>query len=136
MKNMKNTTDYNYMEAMIEDIKEYIKNEISLSDYSDRDELEEHLNETLWAKDSVTGNASGSYTCNTYKAEEYICHNLDLLAEATQEFGYDGNVLEKGAEWCDVTIRCYLLGQAITEVLDNMDEEPEKAFEEAETVEV
>lgn len=57
---MTNTTDYNYMEAMTEDIREYIKNEVTLSDYSDRDELEEHLNETLWIEDSVTGNASGS----------------------------------------------------------------------------
>lgn len=133
---MTNTTDYNYMEAMTEDIKEYIKNEVTLSDYSDRDELEEHLNDTLWTEDSVTGNASGSYTFNTYKAEEYICHNLDLLAEAITEFGCDTNVLEKGAEWCDVTIRCYLLGQVIAEVLDDMKEELEEAFEESKEVEV
>lgn len=119
---MTTTTNYNYIEAMKEDIKEYIKNEITLSDYSDRDELEDHLNETLWTEDSITGNASGSYTCNTYRAEEYICHNLDLLAEAISDFGCDTNVLEKGAEWCDVTIRCYLLGQAIAEVLDDMEE--------------
>lgn len=29
----------------------------------------------------------------------------------------------------DVTIRCYLLGQAIAEVLDDMGEELEEAFE-------
>lgn len=133
---MTNTTDYNYMEAMTEDIKEYIKNEVTLSDYSDRDELEEYLNDTLWTEDSITGNASGSYFCNAYKAEECLCHNWDLLAEAVQEFGYTENVLEKGAEWCDVTIRCYLLGQAIAEVLDDMEEELEEAFAEVEEVEV
>lgn len=133
---MTNTTDYNYMEAMTKDIKEYIKNEVTLSDYSDRDELEEYLNDTLWTEDSITGNASGSYFCNAYKAEECLCHNWDLLAEAVQEFGYTGNVLEKGAEWCDVTIRCYLLGQAIVEVLDDMEEELEEAFAEVEEVEV
>lgn len=134
---MKNTTDYNYMEAMTEDIREYINNEITLSDYSDRDELEEHLNDTLWTEDSITGNASGSYTFNTYKAEEYICHNLDLLAEACEEFGDDiGRAVKNGAESCDVTIRCYLLGQAIVEVLDDMEEELEKIFEKAEKVEV
>jgi hypothetical protein len=133
---MTNTTDYNYMEAMTEDIREYIKNEVTLSDYSDRDELEEHLNETLWIEDSVTGNASGSYTFSTYQAEEYICHNLDLLTEAVKEFGCDENVLEKGAEWCDVTIRCYLLGQAIAEVLDDLEEELTEAFAEVEEMEV
>ena len=133
---MTNTTDYNYMEARTEGIREYIKNEVTLSDYSDRDELEEHLNETLWIEDSVTGNASGSYTFSTYQAEEYICHNLDLLTEAVKEFGCDENVLEKGAEWCDVTIRCYLLGQAIAEVLDDLEEELTEAFAEVEEMEV
>ena len=75
------TERYNYMEAMKEDIKEYINNEVNLKDFTDRDELEEKLNEDLWVEDSVTGNASGSYYCNSWKAEEAICHNLDLLGE-------------------------------------------------------
>lgn len=136
MTNTTNNRDYDYMEAMTEDIKEYIKNEVTLSDYSDRDELEEYLHDTLWTEDSVTGNASGSYTFNTYKAEEYICHNLDLLEEACEEFGCVEKALKEGAEWCDVTIRCYLLGQAIAEVLDDMEEELEEAFAEAEEMEV
>lgn len=120
---MTNTnTNYNYLEAMTEDIRDYIKNQVTLSDYSNREELEQHLNETLWIEDSVTGNASGSYTCNAYQAEEYICHNLDLLADACEEFGEDmGKALKNGAEHCDVTIRCYLLGQALADVLDSMD---------------
>ena len=122
------TERYNYMEAMKEDIKEYINNEVNLKDFSDRDELEEKLNEDLWVADSVTGNASGSYYCNSWKAEEAICHNLDLLGEAMSEFGCEADLLEKGAEWADVTIRCYLLGQVIGEVLDDMEEELEKAF--------
>ena len=123
-------TYYNYMEAMINDIKDYINDNITLSDYSDRDGLEEYLNETLWTADSVTGNGSGSYTFNSWKAEEYICHNLDLLAEAAEEFGCEVNVLKKGAEWCDVTIRCYLLCQAIAEALDDMEESLKNVFEE------
>lgn len=123
---------YNYLKAVKEDVQNYIKNEITLKDYTDRDELEEHLNDTLFVEDSVTGNASGSYTFNTWKAEEYICHNLDLLAEAMEEFCCKENAFEKGAEWCDVTIRCYLLGQAISEVLDDMEEELEEAFTEDE----
>lgn len=136
MTNTNNNTDYNYMEAMTEDVKEYIKNEITLSDFSDREELEEYLNDILWIKDSVTGNASGSYTFNTYKAEEYICHNWDLLVEAMEDFGDEENPLKKGAESCDVTIRCYLLGQVITEVLNGMEEELNEAFEEVEEMEV
>lgn len=129
-------TCYNYIEEMTKDIKEYIKYEVVLSDFSDRDKLEAYLNDTLWTEDSITGNASGSYTFNTYKAEEYICHNLDLLAEACEEFGDDiGKAIKNGAEWCDVAIRCYLLGQAIAVVLDDIEEELEEAFSEVKEME-
>ena len=121
-------TNYNYLENIKADVKEYIDNEINLKDFSDREELEEELNDTLWTEDSVTGNASGSYYCNSWKAEEALAHNWDLLAEAMKEFGCEVDLLEKGAEWADVTIRCYLLGQAIGEVLDEMEEELEEAF--------
>lgn len=125
-------TNYNYIEEMKEDVKEYINNEINLKDFSDREELEQKLNDDLWVCDSVTGNASGSYYCNSWKAEEALAHNWDLLAEAMKEFGCEVDLLEKGAEWADVTIRCYLLGQAIGEVLDEMEEELEEAFTEKE----
>ena len=121
-------TNYNYLENIKADVKEYIDNEINLKDFSDREELEEKLNDTLWTEDSVTGNASGSYYCNSWKAEEALAHNWDLLAEAMKEFGCEVDLLEKGAEWADVTIRCYLLGQAISEVLDEMEEELEEIF--------
>lgn len=112
---------YDYLEAVTSDVKDYIKYEVDMSDYSDRDELSEYLNEHLWTVDSVTGNGSGSYTFNTWKAEEYLCHNLDLLGEALQEFGCGPEYLmEKGAECCDVTIRCYLLRQAIEAALDEL----------------
>ena len=121
-------TNYSYLENIKADVKEYIDNEINLKDFSDREELEEKLNDTLWTEDSVTGNASGSYYCNSWKAEEALAHNWDLLAEAMKEFGCEVDLLEKGAEWADVTIRCYLLGQAIGEVLDEMEEELEEVF--------
>ena len=113
-------TNYDYREAMFDDIKEYISENIELSDYDSKEALEEYLNDTLWTCDSVTGNASGSYWFNTYKAEEAICHNWDILAEACEEFCCEGDILNKGAEWADVTIRCYLLGEVIGAVLDEL----------------
>lgn len=115
---------YDYLEAVKDDVIEYIKYEVDASDYADRDELEEFLNDELFVNDSVTGNASGSYFCNSWKAEECLCHNMDLLGEALYEFGSDSDYLMKnGAEACDVTIRCYLLGQAIAEALDELEDE-------------
>lgn len=115
---------YDYREAMTEDVKEWIKENINLTEWTeDREGLEQQLNDDLWTEDSITGNASGSYYCNSYKAEESIAHNWDLLNEALDEFGENNiNVIEKGAEWADVTIRCYLLGPVISDVLDEMEE--------------
>ena len=110
---------YNYLENVKEDVRMYIDENIDLKEYT-QEELEEYLNETLFVEDSVTGNASGSYTFNAYEAEENLCHNMELLQEALEEFGCGTEYLEKGAEACDVTIRCYLLGQAISEVLSEM----------------
>lgn len=118
-------TNYNYLEAVTSDVLDYIKEEINLDEWKgNRDGLGEKLNDELWTVDSVTGNASGSYTFNTWEAEENLAHNWDLLAEALDEFGQDGtDVLKQGAEAMDVTIRCYLLGQAIAEALDELEEE-------------
>ena len=119
---------YNYLETIKEDIRQWLEDNDWKDTYKDmtREELEEKLNDDLWIADSVTGNGSGSYTFNTYEAEENICHNMDLLRDALEEFECsDVNIAEKGAEWCDVTIRCYLLGTAIHEVLEEDYEEGE-----------
>lgn len=125
---------YNYLEAMKEDIKEYISNEINLADFTDRDELENSLYDDLFIEDSVTGNASGSYTFSRAQAQKYVTDNIDLLNDACKEFGTDAAsvgewFLSDDWEKMDVTIRCYLLGQAISEALDDMEDELSKAFE-------
>lgn len=123
---------YDYLSAVESDVREYIENNVNFHDYSDLDEMKEDLNEKLFVNDSVTGNASGSYTFNAWKAEEYLCHNLDLLAEANEEFGGSSDILSDGAEMCDVTIRCYLLGQAIENVAPDMWQDWEDSQEESE----
>ena len=124
---------YNYLEAVTDDVKEYIRNNIDFADYDDMDELEEQLNDELWAEDSVTGNASGSYTFNSAKAEEYLAGNWDELADALDEFGESGvDAFRKGAEWCDVTLRCYYLGQAISAALEDFEDEFEEAHQDEE----
>lgn len=121
--------DYDYREAMRNDINDAIDEKerwigkAIKEAYEDVDEAYDQLYDDMWVDDSVTGNASGSYTFNTYKAEEYICHNWDLLVEAIREFGLDGeyedNALDKGAEYCDITIRCYLLPEILSEVIES-----------------
>lgn len=121
--------EYDYREAVRNDVIEQVKdgykeNSLRLYKEEGRDALEEYLNDELWVDDQVTGNASGSYTFNTWEAEENLCHNMDLLAEACDEFGQDvGEAVKRGAEYCDVTIRCYLLGGAISEAIDELEAE-------------
>ena len=114
-------TDYNYILAMEDDIRNYIENECDLMDYDDMDSAYDDLYDALLMSDTVTGNASGSYTFSTYKAEEYLCHNMELLICACNEFGLSlGDAVESGAEYCDVTIRCHLLGSVLYSVLEEL----------------
>ena len=119
---------YDYRQAVREDILDYIKeHDIQVTD-KNREEVQGFLYDTLFVEDSVTGNASGSYTFNTWKAEEYLCHNLDLLAEAIDEFGADAGTYKdciESAETADVTIRCYLLTECLSSVLDELEVEEE-----------
>lgn len=120
---------YNYREAVKDDVLEYINNEINFEDFDTLEDLEEHQNDVLFNEDSVTGNASGSYTFNTYEAEENICHNFDLLADALDEFGGGCDILRDGAEAADVTIRCYLLGECIADALEEIESDFDEAHE-------
>jgi hypothetical protein len=117
---------YDYREAICGDIREWLNENYTQEELREwmetRTRFEEKLNDKLWIEDSVTGNASGSYTFSTWDAEENLCHNQDLLQEAMEEFGCLPSDY-KGAEWGDVTIRCYLLGECIGVVLDELEDE-------------
>ena len=117
---------YDYRAAIKDDIRAYISENIGSEELADRDTLEERLQDMLWTEDSVTGNASGSYTFSRSTAQEYVLDNIDLLEEACAELGTDGAavgrwLLASDFESMDVTIRCYLLGECIHAVLDELD---------------
>jgi hypothetical protein len=116
---------YNYYKEMQKDVKEWIINNVKLEDFATFEEFANEIrtngyNEML-CSDDVTGNASGSYTCNAWKAEEMICHNWYLIEEAFTEFDYQK--MEFSPEKIDVTIRCYILGAVIEFVLQEIEKE-------------
>lgn len=126
---------YDYLEALKEDVVDFIECDIDLKDFAEREELEEYLNDELFNCDRVTGNASGSYTFSRAQAQEYVVDNIELLEEACDELGTDAETVGKwflSEDWerMDVIIRCYLLSQAISEALDDMADELEEAFDE------
>ena len=113
---------YNYLKSIKEDVKNYLEENYNVETIEEINKIDtNNLYDELFVEDSVTGNASGSYTFSTYQAEENLCHNLDLLKEALESFGSDIDYLES-PEACDVTIRCYLLGQVIPDVLEELQE--------------
>lgn len=120
---------YNYVESMVEDVKTYINDCEDREDWTnDRRGLEEKLNDELLDDDSVTGNGSGSYTFNSYKAREYVLDNMDIYNDMISEYGISAETVAEDFEnenWekMDVCIRCYLLGQAINEALDGLESE-------------
>lgn len=120
---------YDYEGAVLEDVKAAILEGLSRGNYVDYDEPEDAqdaIQEDLWIDDSVTGNGSGSYTFNTFMAELFLVNNGDLYGDALDDFGGE---YDRSPESRDVTIRCHLLGSAISEALGS--EDIIAAFEEA-----
>ena len=115
---------YNYLDAVKNDVRQIMEDEGEFLgwDELDRDALFNEVYDYCFTCDAVTGNGSGSYTFNRDEAAHMIVDNLDLLGEACEEFGCNMDVLKSGAEACDVTIRCYLLGTAIDEIIDEITE--------------
>ena len=110
-------------------LKNYTKEETreNLATRASRNQFAQELHDFLWSHDSVTGNASGSYTFNSYRAKEYVTDNGDLLREALQEFCTEAETIAEKFlyeewEYFDVTIRCYLLYRAIENALDSLEE--------------
>ena len=123
---------YNYYDSMKEDIKNYIAENYTAEELNEKmldfDDFSEELNDDLWTVDSVTGNGSGSYTFNRATAKDYILsdsENVDLLREALKEFCVEADTiaekfLSEEWEYFDVTIRCYILGGVINDVLEDL----------------
>lgn len=136
---------YNYFEAVKKDVLQairdnYTNEEIAEKLHEDRDDFAKKLNDDLWIDDSVTGNGSGSYTFNSYKASENLVGNYYLVREVVDEFGIEASTVADNIdnpEYWDVSIRCFYLYRAIDEVLDELenDDEIQEIIERLEAVE-
>ena len=126
---------YDYRAAITEDIVNYVAEDFepdALTASGLLDEWREYtldLTDRLWCEDSVTGNGSGSYWFDAWKAEEAICHNLDIYQECLDE--WEGTPTTD-AERIDVAIRCYLLDECIYAIDSAITEHLERAAEVAE----
>lgn len=110
--------NYDYRAAVLADVEEAFA-ERGIKTRLDDDALEALIDD-LRIDDGVTGNGSGSYTFNTWTAEENLCHNWELLNEALQDLGCE--IKLDDPEGMDVTIRYYLLDGVVREVNEALPE--------------
>ncbi len=116
--------DYNYRDEVYNDVLRWMEEEnerLFPQNYDSAADLVDAIHEELWTSDSVTGNGSGSYWFNSYKAASALAHNYDLLKEAMDEFGNELTTDKlEDYEANDITIRCYLLRDAIDKVVEDL----------------
>lgn len=119
-----NIQEYNYPEAVASDIRERINDMTS----NDLDKVEQYGGNPVgflydMVRDYVTGNSSGSYWCDDWKAECCLFGNRELL-EAYQDWEGLPGILEDGPETQDVKIREYLFDGAAESVFDDLNNTP------------
>lgn len=122
---------YDYHEAVKDSVIDWLeenkKEAEAHHNQMDEDEFAEWVTDECIMSDSVTGNASSSYTFSAWKAEDCLCHNLDLLVEAIKDYGGGaedvGRAIMQGAETCDVIIRCYVLYEVVGQAIEEFFEE-------------
>lgn len=118
---------YNYEESVKDAFKNYVLERVKDNGWTSKDVAERYdeLYDDAFVSDSVTGNASGSYTFNTWTAEECLCHNWDLMEEMVDELGLPRKDRLFSAEAWDVCIRCYVLGRVAGDVVAEVVKEME-----------
>lgn len=131
--------NYSYREAVLNDVREWIEENYPIVPFGDaitpvfesREDAINHLNDTLWIEDSVTGNASGSYTFSRARARENVLSDPDAVKEAFEEFGEKSRFADlffsDGWESIDVITRCHCLYLAVETAINEL---PDEYFEE------
>lgn len=113
---------YDYFKEETNDIINVITNDDVINAIKNNDKhLCLILDDLLFNNPVITGNENYSYAMNTFKAEEYISHNLDLLADAFNGFNYDRKAVNyalNDPKWCDVLIRLYILPTCIDKAIE------------------
>lgn len=113
-----------YIEEVKSDLYDTIKESASAWAEIEPENLRDAVNDPR-STDSVTGNATGSYYCNAYKAAETInargvLFDSDFL-QRLEDLGTNaGEILNKGAEAVDVWARCIALDMIDDEELEKI----------------
>ena len=120
---------YNYREAIKEDVKNWMDENHEPGASKELEFDYDTVFEGCWVADEVTGNSSGSYTfsrCEArknffedYDSEDYVSQMVQEGFCTAEEVGK--RTVSGDWEWVDVCIRCYLLGEVVQEVINELD---------------
>lgn len=126
----------NFIDEVRKDLKEFIQDRWTEKEIKDLDRDEVY--DEAFTEDSVTGNGSGSYFFNSWKAKESIFNmDEDLLRETISEFSIDMGEHWGDWEFLDCSVRCYALGKIdIEELLKEIREEIGTVFSKEEVMKV
>lgn len=79
--------------------------------------------DNLFCGDTITGNASGSYTFNAYQARQNVADAIwdERILDALLDMGVDGHAVaqylhDNDPEGLDVCIRCAMLGEVYSDI--------------------
>ena len=122
---------YNYEEAIISDLKDWITNEAIISKLKDLnyEDLFETIYDEAFTIDSITGNGPDYYDTED-NCSKYLAGNIELLYLAARDYCIDDDINtvikhyedKSLARYFDSTIRCYLLGDCIDKVLKEIED--------------
>lgn len=104
---------YNYEEAIMKDIAEFFEENPEVKLYSDT-----LMFSVLIDEDSITGNPTGSYFCNAFKAREALRGNEELYEDAVDAMGTDDDYKKyfSNPESADILIRMFVISENMNEI--------------------
>lgn len=119
---------YSYKDAVRSDVRDWIEDNREQIEGLDRADAYDVVYDSCWVDDSVTGNVSGSYTFSRCEArqnffndddsDDYISQMIEDGFISADELGK--KILESNWEYIDLSIRCWLLCDAVSDVLDDV----------------
>ena len=119
---------YDYKEIIKSDVREWMDDNKDELKGLDRIDMFNVVYDSCWVDDSVTGNASGSYTFSRWEARKNFFEDEDADEYVSQmiEDGFSNEeeigklVASSNWEKLDVYIRCWLLNQCVSEIMDEI----------------
>lgn len=114
-----------YVNQVRNDAIDYIDDQVNSGCWT-KDTSIDDIYDELFDADGVTGNGSGSYTFNSYRASENVADAIwdDDIVYALGEMGVNVSefIKDRDPEGLDVSIRCAILGHIMGDLEEHFED--------------